>query len=211
MGRLALELRHLRQQIEALTGAQSGMAPVEAPPAPLAAAAPGEAEGTAAGPERASSAPSYRKRLEERITARWMVWLGAVTIALAGTFLVKHAIDREWLTPLARVALGSILGIALIVAGAWSRRRPGMTDFGPGPVAAALTASGLFVAFASLYAAYALYGLIHPLLAFAALSTLALAGLALALLHGRFVAILGLLGGYLTPVLVHAAEPEAPT
>src|SRR5262249_21286168 len=92
-----------------------------------------------------------------------------------------------------------------------SRRRPAMSGFGPGPVAAALTASGLFVAFASLYAAYALYGLIHPLLAFAALSTLALAGLALALLHGRFVAILGLLGGYLTPVLVHAAEPEAPT
>ena len=37
--------------------------------------------------------------LERTLTSRWLVWLGGVTIALAGIFLVKYSIDQDWLNP----------------------------------------------------------------------------------------------------------------
>ena len=219
--RMTRELVALRQEIAALRRAP-GPAQAELPEtastpeaaAPAAPPAPEvEATAQAAEPAAAGTAPipPSRKRLEEIFTARWLVWLGAATIALAATFLVKHAIERDWLTPATRVALGGILGLLLIGAGEWLRRRrqTQVAAAAANSVSAALTAAGLFTAFASLYAAYALYGLLHPLIAFAGLAGVAMAGLALALLHGPFVAVLGLIGGYVTPLLVSTEEPSA--
>lgn len=57
--------------------------------------------------------PDYdnAKGLEEALTSRWLVWLGAVTIALGGTFLVKYAIDEALLAPSVRVVLGVLLAV----------------------------------------------------------------------------------------------------
>ena len=44
--------------------------------------------------------------LEESLTSRWLVWLGAVTIALGSIFLVKYSIERGWVGPAVRVAMG---------------------------------------------------------------------------------------------------------
>ena len=43
---------------------------------------------------------------EQSITSRWMLWLGAVTLALGGAFLVKVTIDAGLLTPAVRTSLG---------------------------------------------------------------------------------------------------------
>src|SRR3546814_20749907 len=64
-------------------------------------------------------------------------------------------------------------------------------------------------AFGSVYAAYGLYDLLAPLIAFLLLALVALAAFALALLHGPFIAVLALLGGFLTPLLVASPEPSA--
>ena len=224
--RLTREIQALREETAAL---RAGLAP-SAPPRserPEAAAPSPEAATPAPSAEpqvEASTAPEEparpaittplppRKRFEELVTARWLVWLGAATIALAGTFLVKHAIDRDWLTPATRVALGGILGLLLIGGGEWLRRRPqaqAVPATSSNSVPAALTAAGLFTLFASLYAAHALYDLLHPLFAFAGLAGVAMAGLALALPHGPLVAVLGLTGGYATPLLVRTDDPSA--
>ena len=152
------------------------------------------------------------RALEEQITSRWLVWLGAIALALAGTFLVKYSFYRGWIGPAVRVSLGFLLGLALIVGGEWLRRRPlhrASASVRPDYVPLALTAAGLFTAFASVYAAHALYALMPPLLAFAALAVVAFGGVALSLLQGPFVALLGLAGGYLTPILVSVGAPSA--
>ncbi|HJW40302.1 MAG TPA: DUF2339 domain-containing protein [Rhizomicrobium sp.] len=159
------------------------------------------------------SAPSLKpQNLEESLTSRWFVWLGAIAVALAGTFLVKYTIDEGYLGPAARCTLGFLLGVALIAGGEWLRRRPLQqaiaavrTDYVP----PALTASGLFTAFASIYAAYALYALLSPLAALLALAAVALLAVGLSLLQGMFVALLGGLGGFVTPALIVTPHPDA--
>jgi uncharacterized membrane protein len=152
------------------------------------------------------------KSIEETLTSRWLVWVGALALALSGTFLVRYAIENGLLGPTARVTLGFLLGIVLIVAGEWLRRRPlerAIAAVRTNHVPPALTASGLFIAFASIYAAYALYHLLVPIVAFAGLALVALGGVGLSLLQGRFVAILGLLGAFAAPALIVTPDPSA--
>jgi uncharacterized membrane protein len=156
--------------------------------------------------------PITAKGLEEALTSRWLVWLGAVALALGGTFLVKYTIDQGWLVPSIRVSLGFVLGVSLALGGEWLRRRPlqrAIAALQPDYVPPALTAAGIFTAFASIYAAHAIHDLLPPLVAFAGLATVALGAVGLSLLQGRFVALLGLLGAFATPALVATPEPSA--
>ncbi|MGF1631001.1 MAG: DUF2339 domain-containing protein [Kiloniellaceae bacterium] len=187
------------------------------PQAPLPAAEePSEAAGDAAAPPlSAPSAPAPRERnLEQWLTSRGLIWLGGVILALAGLFLAKYTYDHGWLAlgPGGRVASGFAFGLALTVAGEWLRRRPlqrAIAAIGPNYLPPALTAAGLASAFGSLYAAYGLYDLLSPLIAFALLALVAFAAFGLAILQGPFIAVLALLGGFLTPLLVASPEPFA--
>src|SRR6185312_431276 len=71
-----------------------------------------------------------------------------------------------------------------------------------------LTAAGTTVAYATVYAAYALYGFLAPGFAFVLLGAVALATLAAAMLHGPALAALGLVGAYVTPLLVVSETPS---
>lgn len=189
---------------------------VFAPPPPEQAAPPEDyifATPPPAAPPPPKPKPSHdMKGLEEALTSRWLVWLGALTIALAGTFLVKYAIDEGLLGPAARVTLGFVLGVVLAAGGEWLRQRPlqrAIAAVRPNYVPPALTSSGLFIAFGSIYAAYALYGLIPPFVAFAGLALVALAAVGLSLLQGPFVALLGLFSAFATPALIATNTPSA--
>ncbi len=111
----------------------------------------------------------------------------------------------------ARVLLGAILAIALIAAGEWTRRheiKTGLTGLPAAHIPSILTAAGTTIAYATVYASYALYGFIDAGAAFLLLGIVALATLAAALLHGPAVAGLGLVGAYLTPLIVTTETPN---
>ena len=161
-------------------------------PAPLPSPAPAERFAPARGLERA-------------LVSRWLVWLGALILGLAAVFLVKVSIEREWLTPPARCLLGVLAGVALLALGERARRAPlafagRLADFGAVPPA--LSAAGVVALYASVYAAFALYGLLPALAAFLLLALISFAAFALALVQGPFVAVLGVLGGFALPALV---------
>ena len=71
-----------------------------------------------------------------------------------------------------------------------------------------LTAAGTTVAYATVWAAYALYGFLDPPAAFILLGMVALVTLAAALLHGPALAALGLVGAEVTPLLVATDTPD---
>ncbi|GAB4354334.1 MAG: DUF2339 domain-containing protein [Kiloniellaceae bacterium] len=180
------------------------------PDAPEASPAPTQ---TAAA--QAAVPPSGpRLGIEQWLTSRGLIWLGGITLALAGLFLAKYTYDHGWLAlgPAARCAAGFLFGLALTAGGEWLRRRPlqrAVAALGPNYLPPALTAAGLASGFASVYAAYGLYALLPPLAAFALLALVAFAAFGLALLQGPFIAALALLGGFVTPLLVSTAEPFA--
>jgi len=140
--------------------------------------------------------------LEERLGARAFIWIGGIALALAGAFLVKYSIDQGWLGPAVRCALGVALGLLLLGGGEWMRSREDR-------IGQSLSAAGVAVLYASLFAAIALYGLIDAAAGFLALAGLTAGAIALALRQGPFVGLLGLAGGFLTPAIVHSDQPRA--
>jgi uncharacterized membrane protein len=224
------QVARLRERLETLEA--SGVAPAalpvppplpqfeQAPPsAPTAAPEPAPAMAADTSPPAVEAAagaapppqPPADAGFEERIGTRWVVWIGGLTLALGGFFLVRYSIEAGLLGPNVRVALGGLFALALLGAGEWTRRKESISDIVALPITnipATLTAAGTAVAFATVYAAYALYGFIAPATAFILLGMVALGTLAAALLHGPALAGLGVAAGFVTPLLVSSERPD---
>ncbi len=155
--------------------------------------------------------PQAQPGFEERIGTRWVVWVGGLTLALGGFFMVRYSIDAGLLGPGVRILLGGSFALALLGAGEWTRRKESISTIAALPIAsipAILTAAGTAVAFATVYAAYALYDFLAPATAFVLLGLVALGTLAAALLHGPALAGLGVAAAFATPVLVSSQKPD---
>src|SRR5437868_3906199 len=128
-------------------------------------AAQGASPGSAMPPPLPQPEPGF----EERIGTRWVVWVGGLTLALGGFFMVRYSIDAGLLGPGIRTLLGGLFALALLAAGEWTRRKESISSMQALPIAnipAILTAAGTAVAFATVYAAYALYDFLAPASAF---------------------------------------------
>ncbi len=155
--------------------------------------------------------PQTQPGFEERIGTRWVVWVGGLTLALGGFFMVRYSIEAGLLGPGVRTLLGGAFALALLAAGEWTRRKESISAIEALPIAnipAILTAAGTAVAFATVYAAYALYGFLVPATAFVLLGLVALGTLAAALLHGPALAGLGIAAAFVTPILVSSDKPD---
>ncbi|MGH6927099.1 MAG: DUF2339 domain-containing protein, partial [Dongiaceae bacterium] len=124
--------------------------------------------------------PARTETLEEKLGVRLFIWVGGIALALAGAFLVKYSIDQGWLGPAVRCALGAALGLALLAGGEWMRSRDDR-------IAQSVSAAGVAVLYASLFAAIALYDLIESATGFLLLAGLTAGAIALALRQGPFV------------------------
>jgi uncharacterized membrane protein len=142
---------------------------------------------------------SQRPRWQTLLADNWMIWLGGVCVALAGIFMVKYSMEVGLLGPRARISLAIFTGMGLHAAAEWLRRRNGGND----PVFAALAGGASITLYAALLAALHLYHLLDPRLVFALLAIVSLMTMAMSLLHGPLLAIIGLIGAYIVPILVN--------
>ena len=101
-----------------------------APGARSAPAARGMASAARTAAAEGSTRPAPRRDGLDRvgrafagIRDHWMVWLGGLSIGLAGIFLVRYSIEQGYLGPTARVLLGIATGLGLHVLAEWLRRR----------------------------------------------------------------------------------------
>jgi uncharacterized membrane protein len=175
---------------------EAAPAPPPPGPPPVELAPPLEAPGL--------PAPPRGLDLEQRIGARWATWVGIVAILFGVALFLKWAFDNAFLGPAARVALGLVAGLVMLGGGLLLHRRRDVPYLSEG-----LAGGGLGVLYLSLFAAHALYGLVGPTPAFVAMFAVTLLGTAVAVASSRLTtAVLAVLGGLLTPVLLQVERPD---
>ncbi|MCT2559499.1 DUF2339 domain-containing protein [Tsuneonella sp. YG55] len=136
------------------------------------------------------------------------IWAGGVTLAAAGFFLVRWSIDAGLLTPVVRVLLAGLFGIAL-VAGAEAAFRWRELVADP-RVAQALAGAGLATLYAAFYLAGSAYGLIGSGFAFLGLAAVTAGAIGLSFRFGLPSAVLALVGGFAAPALVGGEDANLP-
>ena len=142
-----------------------------------------------------SAAPS---RFMQSLKQNWMVWLGGLSVALAGIFMVHYSVSEGLMGPVLQLLLALSIGVVLHGSAEYLRRRAGGSD----QIFAALAGGGSVTLYAALLAGIHHYGLISPLLGFMLLAAVSLSTMALARLHGPLLALMGLSGAYIVPLLI---------
>jgi len=127
--------------------------------------------------------------------------VAGVALVLAAVFFLRYSIDHGWLAPPIRVAIGVLTGIALLILCDLRAARKY-------PVTAnALDAAAIAILFATFFAAHALWHLIPAAAAFALLALVTAVAVLLSIRRNSlFIALLGLLGGFATPMLLSTGE-----
>ena len=139
--------------------------------------------------------------LESRFGLGWLNRMAVVTLIFGIGFLFKYAVDNQWIGPGMRVALGVAAATLSLFVGEWLSLR-GQQVFARG-----LTGLGLALLYLSFYAGFGFYHLLPQSATFLLMFLTTCAGAALALYYdSQAVAWLGLVGGYLTPVLLSTGE-----
>jgi uncharacterized membrane protein len=164
---------------------------------PIAAASPHPVEAASGPAERAHRGTDW----EGAIAGRWLQRVGLLAVAIGVAFFLKTAIDNDWVGPLGQVALGIVLGAALVAFAAWLLPR-GYRYFSEG-----LTGLGAAVLYLSLWAAGSYYHLVSPTVAFVAMVIVTAAMVVIALgRNSQRIALLAMIGGFLTPILVSTGQ-----
>jgi len=150
-----------------------------------------------AAPDISPRSFSKRGDLEARIGGNWFNRIGIIAIFLGVTFFLKYAVDNQWIGAVGRVSIGAAIGLAFLILGERLRKRYSSYAYG-------LTGGGIAVLYAAIwYASGKKYDLLSAGVAFALMSAVtATASLLAARYNALPIAVLGLIGGFLTPILL---------
>ena len=134
--------------------------------------------------------------LETRIGGSWLGRIGIIAISIGVAFFLKLAIDSEWIGPRGQVVIGILIGMGFLVAGERLRSRYANYAYG-------LTGGGILILYLSIYAAFAFYELVGQAPAFIFMALVTTVAALLAARYGALpIAVLSLIGGFLTPFLL---------
>jgi uncharacterized membrane protein len=158
-----------------------------------------------AAPRLYASQPKAKSSLdwETIIGGRWLNRIGIVALIGATTFFLKYAFDNNWIGPRGRVAIGILLGAAMLPWSQWLLRR-GYSYFSEG-----IAGLGAAVMYLSLWAGCQYYTLYSRDVGFYSMIVVT-AGMAAVALgrNSQRIALLSLVGGFLTPILVSSGKDE---
>ncbi len=140
---------------------------------------------------------------EQFMGAKLFAWLGGFALFLGVVFFIKYSFEHNLVPPQVRVAIGYLIGLGLVVGGLRiPRERYRITG-------QTLVATGVICLYAVTFACNSLYHFAFftagPTFALMTLIT-AVAFLLAVRLDAQVVAILGMLGGFITPALVNTGR-----
>lgn len=133
--------------------------------------------------------------LESRIGGRWLLWIGIIAISLGVAFFLRLAFN-EWIGQTGRVAIGIAIGLGFLAGAERLRARYPVYAYG-------LSGGGILILYLSGFAAFSMYHLVGQPVAFVYMvAVTATASLLAARYSALPIALLGLIGGFLTPILL---------
>jgi uncharacterized membrane protein len=138
--------------------------------------------------------PRGSSQLEAVVGGNWLLMIGIFAIVLGCLYFLKLVFDNRWIGDTGRVLIGSLSGLAFLYAGERFQKN-GYKLYGQ-----AVAGGGISILYLSLYASFNFYSLLPQAWA---LFLMALVTAAASLLSARYssktLAVLGVLGGILTP------------
>jgi uncharacterized membrane protein len=135
--------------------------------------------------------------MEYAIASQWLLRIGILILVLGIAFFIKYSINNGLLNEYGRIGLSAVAGFAMIIAGTRLLGKQ-YHVFGQG-----LLGGGLATLYFAVYAAANFYKLIDQPVAFGLMSLITvLAGAIAVRFNSILVIVLGIIGGYGTPIVL---------
>jgi uncharacterized membrane protein len=135
--------------------------------------------------------------VEYAIAANWLLRIGIAVFVIGMGFFLRYSIDQGWLGPVARVALSVLVGSGMVAGGVWQFGRK-YHLIGQG-----LVGGGLATLYFSVFAATNFYHLTEPTTGYLLMGLVTVcAGIIAVRQDAILVAVLGIIGGYGTPLML---------
>src|SRR5882762_5290668 len=136
---------------------------------------------------------------EQFMGAKLFAWIGGLALFLGVAFFVKYSFEHNLISPELRVAIGFAVGASLVIGGLLLKRKENAVT------AQTLCATGILVLYTVTFACrayyhFAFFALIPTFLLMTLIT--AVAFLLSVRLNAITVAVLGIAGGFLTPILL---------
>jgi hypothetical protein len=154
-------------------------------------------------PPQITRPPKAPINWEQFMGAKLFAWIGGFALFLGVAFFVKYSFEHNLISPELRVAIGFVVGAILVIGGLLLKRKENAVT------AQTLCATGILVLYAVTFACrsyyhFVFFGLIPTFLLMTLIT--AIAFLLAVRLNAMVVAVLGIAGGFLTPVLLSTGE-----
>ncbi|MEM6740648.1 MAG: DUF2339 domain-containing protein [Pseudomonadota bacterium] len=148
-------------------------------------------------------------RLAAWLATNWFYVVSALSLALAGLYLVQYGIRAGLLQPPVRVLVALTFGTLMIIVGEVIRRRFGDDeDVTTAYLPSVFSGAGLVVLFGGILSARLLYDLIGAETALAGMVAVALVALVLGWFNGPLLAAVGIGGAYAAPFWVGGSSDD---
>jgi uncharacterized membrane protein len=142
---------------------------------------------------------------EFAVASQWLLRIGIVILVVGIGFFLKYSIDKGLIGPTARVMLVVITGLVMLISG--TRILGGKYHL----LGQGLMGGGFASLYFSVFAAYEYLDLIEAVPAFVAMALITLvAGIMAVRFNSLLVCVLGIIGGYGTPLMLSAGPTNYP-
>lgn len=139
---------------------------------------------------------------ELRFGQKWLLIAGVAITVLGIGFFLKYAFEQNWVGPGGRIILGYLAALAFLGVGEAFRRRDTVAAFG-----LYLSGGGIATLYLTTWAAFQRYDLLGQPVAFGMMILVTVLACLLALMYDtQWLAVLGLVGGFLTPVILSTGQ-----
>jgi hypothetical protein len=139
--------------------------------------------------------------MEYAVASAWLLRAAIIILLLGGVFMANYSIEKGILGPIPRVIGILLMGVVLLVAGI----KLAYTKYHP--ISQGLLGGGIAFLYIGIFTGFAQYHLFTYLIAFGLmLIVTAVAGYISVRLNSMLTAIFGVIGGYVTPLLVNSGD-----